>query len=702
MRFSRSSDPFSSAPGTRLQEAPVDDPLAECIARTQRFFLERQAPDGYWVGELEGDTILESEYLLLLTWLGREASDVARRCANYILQQQMPDGGWSLFPGGPLEISASVKAYFALKICGHSPDAEYMLRAKQAILNAGGAERVNSFTRYYLALLGIISYRQVPAVPPELILLPRWMPFNIYEMSSWSRTIVIPLSLLWHFKPVRVLPPAWHIDELFHDTPENLPVTMPKSDVVDDLSRKTWVDWDKFFRRVDRGLKFLDRWRIRPLRGLAVRKAARWMLTRFEQSDGLGAIFPPIIWSVVALRCLGYAGDSPEVRAQLEELDKLSITEGETTRLQPCKSPVWDTAIATIALRESGLPWNHSAIRKAARWLLSKEVRSKGDWSVRSPRQAPGGWYFEFNNEFYPDVDDSIMVTMALNRCLPREPGTEFRINWLENRWSPLPEDADARAVISSRAADTEEALDQVEAAREIIPAMRRAIDWVLTMQSRDGGWGAFDRDNTRELFTRVPFADHNAMIDPSTADITARVLEMLGDVEWDRRHPCIAPALEFVWKHQEDDHAWIGRWGVNYLYGTWQVIVGLAAIGVSPQDARIVAAARWLKEHQQPDGGWGETARSYDDPSLRGQGPSTPSQTAWALMGLLAAGEVDSEAVVRGVQYLIDTQQSDGAWDTPWYTGTGFPKVFYLKYHYYDTYFPLMALGKYRRLCDS
>jgi squalene-hopene/tetraprenyl-beta-curcumene cyclase len=689
---------FNDSPATHRFSTDDADALSTTIKRTQRYLIERQHGEGYWVGELEGDTILESEYMLLLVWLEKENEPVFQQCANYILDQQNDDGGWSLYPGGPLEISSSVKAYFVLKIAGHDPHSEYMIRAKEAILAAGGAETVNSFTRYYLALLGVIGYHQVPAVPPELMLLPSWMPFNIYEMSSWSRTIIVPLSLLWHYKPHRELQAKWRIDELFHNGVENLPVSMPPSAVVDELKKPTWIDWHRFFARVDRGLKFCDRIGLRPFRKTAVKRAEEWMLKHFEKSDGMGAIFPPIIWSVVGLRCLGYDIDSPEVAAQLQELEKLSITEGDRTRLQPCKSPVWDTAITTIAMRESGLSAEHPALRKSVRWLLSKEVKEKGDWSLRSPQQLPGGWYFEFNNEFYPDVDDSIMVTMALWRCLPHEPGQRYQVQWLEQGWSPHEADHDAVAVVSGTAHHNLAAVDDVDLASASLPAMKRAIDWVLCMQNSDGGWGAFDRDNTRELFTKVPFADHNAMIDPSWADISARVLEMLALVDWDRRHPAIQQALDYIWSEQEEDGAWFGRWGVNYIYGTWQVLVGLTDLGIPTNDLRIQKGAQWLVDHQQDNGGWGETARSYDDPSLRGQGPTTASQTAWALLGLIAAGRADSESVRRGVEYLIITQNEDGSWDEPWYTGTGFPKVFYLKYHYYCLTFPLWALGKYRQ----
>jgi squalene-hopene/tetraprenyl-beta-curcumene cyclase len=683
-------------------ERAVDEPLMSAIERTRAYLLGEQHSDGYWVGELEGDTILESEYILLLAYLGRENSDVAKKAANYLLKQQLPNGGWSSYPGGPLEISGSVKAYFALKVTGHTADADYMVRARQAIHAAGGAERINSFTRYYLALLGALSYRQCPAVPPEIMLVPKWAPFNIYEMSAWSRTIVVPLSILWAYKPVRTLPAELGIRELFLGRPDDLPVTMPKSEQLDNLSRPTRIDWHAFFRRADLALKFVDRFRLSPFRRLAIRRAERWICERFANSDGLGAIFPPIVWSVVALKCLGRSDDSPEVKNALAELDALMIEEDGATRLQPCKSPVWDTALATLSLREAGVSADHPSIRKSIRWLLSKEVRRRGDWSTLRQAPEPGAWCFEFNNEFYPDTDDTCMVLMALCRSLPRIGQRNWRADFLLGNWSQHPNDEDAAAIVSARGESSHEAFQQVEAAAPQLNAIWRGTRWILAMQGRDGGWGAFDPDNRREIFTLVPFADHNAMIDPSTVDLTGRMLELFGDLKIGRDHPAVQQAIKFVWKGQETDHCWYGRWGVNYVYGTWQTLVGLAAVGVPIMDARIRLAADWLKSKQQEDGGWGETPRSYDEPSLRGYGPTTASQTAWAIMGLLAAGEVDSEAVRRGVDYLVQTQNADGTWDEPWFTGTGFPRVFFLKYHLYRIYFPLMALARYARLLQT
>lgn len=677
--------------------------LNQAIEQAADWLLQRQHPEGYWVGELEGDTILESEYVLLLAWLGHSAQDsIVQQCAEYIRRQQIATGGWSLFPGGPLEISASVKAYWTLKIAGDDPQSEHMSRAREAILAAGGAERVNSFTRFYLALLGIISFRQCPAVPPELMLLPRWCPFNIYEMSAWSRTIVVPLSLVWAFQPKRSLPAEHQIDELFLRPPKELPVMMPRSQQLDNLKQPTWIPWDSVFRAVDTVWKFFERLHLKPFREFSRRLATKWMLRRLEKSDGLGAIFPPIIWTIIALRCLGYEEDSPEVQGQLNELEKLTIRDGESARLEPCRSPVWDTAISINALREAGLPAQHPKIAAAVNWLMSKEVRSPGDWTVNHRGVEPGGWYFEFNNEFYPDVDDTIMVTMALSRCLAGHNQANWSASLMSQQKSSLGSDVNLSVVVAGAADAPQRVVADVERMQPILAAMRRAVKWTAAMQSRNGGWGAFDANNDREILTRVPFADHNAMIDPPTADITARVLEMYGRLGVRGGDPMFERALRFVWDEQETDHCWPGRWGVNYIYGTWQVLVGLTEFGIPPDDSRLQAAARWLKEKQQADGGWGETPQTYDEPALRGMGQTTPSQTAWALLGLMAAGEHRSPAVRRGIEFLLLKQKTDGTWDEAEFTGTGFPRVFYLRYHFYRHYFPLMALGRYAHLTAS
>ncbi len=674
-------------------------PAEAAMEQARDWLLHQQNDEGFWIGELEGDTILESEYVLLLVWMGKTNDPRVQECANYIREQQLPTGGWAQYPGGPLEISGSVKAYWTLKIAGDDPQAEHMQRACAAIRAAGGAEAVNSFTRYYMALLGVIAYRKCPAVPPELMLLPDWFPINIYKMSSWSRTIVVPLSLVWAFQPKTQLPASQQIDELFLTSPAEMPVVMPKCQQLDKMKQQGWFPWDGFFRGVDLGWKFFEMLRMKPFRGRAVRLAKNWMMKRFEKSDGLGAIFPPIIWSIIALRCLGHEESSPAVQTALKELEKLTIRERGHARLEPCRSPVWDTAISVNALRDAGVSANHPQLVKAVNWLLSKEVKSPGDWTVNHPNVEPGGWYFEFNNEFYPDVDDTIMVTMALARCLPGNRHANWSASLLSKQGVQQRSDFDLAFVIAGQSDSPERVVVDMERMQPMIGALRRAVKWTAAMQCRNGGWAAFDADNDHEILTRVPFADHNAMIDPPTADITARVLEMFGRLGMTDADPTFERALKFVWDEQEVDNCWYGRWGVNYLYGTWQVLVGLTTFGVPADDARLQAAARWLKEKQQADGGWGETARTYDDPSLRGTGPTTPSQTAWALMGLIAAGEGHSQAVRRGIDYLIQNQNEDGTWDETEFTGTGFPRVFYLRYHLYRHYFPLMALGRYVEL---
>ena len=582
-------------------DSPSLQPVNRAIERTARYLFDSQSADGYWVGELEGDSILESEFILLLAFLNQEHSENAQQAAEYIRRQQMPEGGWAAYPGGPLEISGSVKSYFALKICGDQPDAEHMQRARAAILQAGGVERVNSFTRFYLALLGAIPYSKCPAVPPELILLPEWCPFNIYEMSAWSRTIIVPLSLLWAYKPRRVLPAELQIPELFVNSPDQLPTTMLPSG--DGQKPEGWFNWRRFFAGVDLAYKGLERLGMKPFRKRAIQRATEWMTERFEDSDGLGAIFPPIVWSVVALKCLGHTDDSPLVQRAMNELDKLGIRENGTLRLQPCKSPVWDTAIATLALRSVGVSPRHPAIRNAVGWLLSREVRHPGDWSLRSPDLEPSGWPFEFANEFYPDVDDTAMVLLALSQSLPTGSHSRWWPDFRPDDWSPHAVDRDVSAVLAGRIEEPVDALADIEAMRPILSAVHRGLRWVLGMQCRDGGWGAFDVDNTRELFTQVPFADHNAMIDPPTADLTARMLEMFAAVDVPMEHPAARRAAEFVWGQQESDGSWYGRWGVNYIYGTWQCLVGLTRSGVPTSDSRIQAGVTWLLSKQQADG---------------------------------------------------------------------------------------------------
>ena len=680
--------PMERHHGNRISSSQVNSPepnllantVRKAVHRTRQWLLGQQQTDGYWVAELEGDTILESETILLLAFLGREDSDLAHRTAKYLVEKQLPEGGWSMYPGGNLEISGSVKAYFALKLTGHDPSAEYMQRARQAILANGGADVVNSFTRFYLAILGQIPFEQCPEVPPEAVLLPKWLPVSLYAVSAWSRTIIVPLSIVSAMRPVRQVDPSRTIRELFVKNPEDWPPLRCPG-----LGGGTGpLSWDRFFRWADRAMKCCRRYRILPFRRRALKAAERWMVERFRQSDGLGAIYPPIVWSLVALRCLGYDDDSPEVTNCHKQLDNLSIEDpdSQAIRVQPCKSPVWDTAITLRALSSGGLRSDNQAVQAAVEWLLEQQIEAPGDWS-KTVKAEPGGWCFEHNNDFYPDSDDTAMVLMAL--------ASQF--SDVADPSGMLPPEL---RLVSDHSDDRiDDARRTVERMDRTAKAIDRGLKWLLAMQNDDGGWGAFDRNNNRQFLCHVPFADHNAMIDPSTPDLTGRVIEALGALGIKRGDPAVDKAVAYLRSTQEPDGSWFGRWGVNYIYGTWQALTGLAAVGVEADDPAVVAGANWLLVHQQPSGGWGESPDTYVDPRLRGQGNPTVSQTAWAVLGLLAAGRANHPAVRRGVQFLADNQLDDGTWDEREFTGTGFPQVFYLRYHYYPIYFPLMALSR-------
>lgn len=623
--------------------------LTSAVERGRTALLSLRQDDGHWCGELEGDTILESEFILLLAFLGRANDERVQRAANYLRAKQQADGGWSNYPGGPAEISVSVKAYFALKIAGDAADAPHMQRAAAIIRKNGGAEATNSFTRFYLALLGQLPYSACPSVPAELMLLPRWFFFNIYAMSAWSRTIFVPLSVVDAYKPVTQLPAEMHIRELFLAPPET--PRWPAKPTAQ------WFSWTNFFLGIDWCMKKVERLGLTPFRRWAVRKAVRWMRERSRdgESDGIGAIFPPIIYHAIVLRALGVPEDDAEMKWVMSQLDDLGIEEDGALRLQPCKSPVWDTALSLIGAADAGQPSNSEEITTAVKWLLDREVRTPGDWSKTLRGVEPGGWFFEYRNAHYPDVDDTAMVLIALARC-----GHATRFASL----GPV----------------------------------HRALNWLVTMQNTNGGWGAFDRNIENEVLEKVPFADHNAMLDPACPDISARVLEALSHYGYHVGQEPVDRAVQFILSRQEESGAWFGRWGVNYIYGTWQVLVGLEAVGFDMTLPAVRRAVRWLKDVQNADGGWGESCRSYDDPRTAGQGESTASQTAWALLGLLAAGEAESAEVLAGVEYLVGTQNADGTWDEEPFTGTGFPRVFYLKYHMYPMYFPLMALARFAR----
>jgi squalene-hopene/tetraprenyl-beta-curcumene cyclase len=650
-------------------------PVRRAISRTRQWLINEQHSDGSWCAELEGDTLTETETILLLAYLGRENSDLAERAAAYIIDKQLPDGGWAMYPGGKLAISSSVEAYFALKLTGHDPSAEYMQRAREAILAHGGADAVNSYTRFFLALLGQISYEQCPAVPPEIMLLPKWFPINIYDVSAWSRTIIVPLSIVSAFQPVRKIDPRLGIRELFIREPENWPpLRCPGLKGGSGL-----FSWDRFFRTIDDIWKWCRRHRVLPLRRRAIAAAKKWMLDRFQDSDGLGAIYPPIVWSILALKCLDYADDSPEILECIKQLEDLVIEdpENDTARVQPCKSPVWDTAITLRALSAGGIGNDIPSTGKAIAWLLNRQISRPGDWAEKV-KVEPGGWCFEYANAYYPDVDDTVMTIMALHAHLNDGPDTT----------GALPP---ALRIIS----ETDECEDEFFNVEQTVQAIHRGEKWILAMQNDDGGWGAFDRNNNREFLCHIPFADHNAMIDPSTPDMTGRVLEALGKLGRRLGDPAVDRAVTYVRRAQQPDGSWFGRWGVNYIYGTWQAITGLTAVGVPAEDPAVAAGANWLLTHQQACGGWGESPESYERPQLRGQGDPTASQTAWAVMGLIAAGQERHQAVTRGIRYLTIMQNDDGTWDEAEFTGTGFPQVYYLRYHYYPIYFPLLALSQ-------
>lgn len=625
------------------QEQDWAERLEKAIERGANHLLSLQAEHGYWQGELEADSTLESDYIYYLHVLGRADPERIAKLANYVRQRQLPDGGWSIYPGGPSELNATCKAYFALKLAGDSPYAPNLVRAREIVHRLGGLEHSNSYVRFYLALVGAVSWDLVPSIPPELMLIPHWFIFNIYEMSSWTRGIVIPMAILSTLRPDWRLPEDAHVDELFKD-PERKTAALDWSDQL--------LSWKNVFLAVDRGFKLYEKFPWKPFRQRAIREAKSWMLDHIERTEGLAAIYPAIMNSIFALMAFGHGPDDPLTLREIKEFSRFEIEDEQTIRMQPCVSPVWDTCIAMVALEEAGLPPDHPALVKAADWILSKQVLGPGDWQVKNKDAEPGGWAFEFRNDFYPDVDDTAFVLMALQRVKYPEPGV-------------------------------------MEA------AMRRGIQWLLSMQNHDGGWGAFDRDNDRKFLCNIPFADHNAMIDPSTADVTARVVECLGRYGWPAEHPVIQRAVKFLLQDQCKDGSWFGRWGVNYIYGTSGVLRALETVSLATREF-CKRAVSWLRAVQKVDGSFGESLLSYDESSTKGQGASTASQTAWGLIGLLASAGTEDPAVAKAVQYLVHRQEADGSWSEPEFTGTGFPGVFYLKYHLYRNSFPVYALARY------
>jgi len=633
-----------------LASQPVSS-VDAAIARAHAYLLGRQAPDGHWIGELEPDVTITSEYVLLCHLIDRVHEERERKAVTYLRRRQLPDGGFGLFEGGRADLSATIKAYFAMKMAGVPADDPAMVRARARIHSLGGPVKANVFTKVLLALFGEYDWNGVPAMPVEIMLLPLRFFVNLYEVSYWSRTVIVPLLILLDRKPVTWLPADRALDELWPEPREQASLRFPR------LPRPFSVRalfWKNFFITVDDGLKIWERFSPRPLRKRAVEAARRWLEERLALPGGLGGIFPAMVNAVLALRTLGYPDDHPLIRGQLKEIEALAVEDAETLHYQPCVSPVWDTSLAVNALIESGLSPADPALARAGQWLVDRQIASPGDWQVKRPGLSAGGWAFQYDNDYYPDVDDTAVVLMAFEK---------------------------------TTGLDSE----------RVGPARDRGLRWVLGMQSRDGGWAAFDADNTRMILNNIPFADHGALLDPPSEDVTGRGVEMLGTLGFSLEHPAAGRAVAFLKRMQRPDGSWFGRWGVNYVYGTWSVLRGLRAIGEDMRAPYVQRAVRWLVAHQNTDGGWGETLESYADGSLAGLGPSIPSQTAWALLGLFAAGYTTGPVVERGVDYLVRTQSPDGSWTDPFWNGTGFPRVFMLKYHLYAAYFPLWALGVYR-----
>ncbi len=614
--------------------AGVSGDAAAALARAVEKLRSLQHADGWWKGELETNVTMDAEDMLLREFLGIREPDVTARCADWIRSHQRPDGTWSNFHGGPAELSTTIEAYVALRLAGDEPQQPHMAAAAAHIRQAGGLQKARVFTHIWLALFGAWPWSQVPALLPEMIFLPKWFPLNLYDFACWARQTVAALSVVLCFRPVRPLP--FTLEEL--DGPE--PWSPPSGGSL--LSRGMVA--------VDHMLRVYQRVQPAPLRRLALNRLERWIVDRQEADGGWGGIQPPWVYSLIALHLLGYELDHPVIRRGLAGMQSFTIEE-PMRRVEACQSPVWDTCLALIALHDAGVRGNDQAVLRGADWLLDQQILERGDWAVRRPDLEPGGWAFEFANANYPDIDDTAEVVIALNTVAHPEP-------------------ARLRAAID------------------------RGVSWLEGMRSSDGGWGAFDVDNCRKLIRDLPFCDFGEVIDPPSADVTAHIVEMLALVGRGG-DPLTQGGVRWLLENQESGGSWFGRWGVNHVYGTGAAVPALIAAGVPVTHTAIRRAVRWLERHQNDDGGWGEDCRSYDDPDWIGRGASTPSQTAWALLALEAAGQRHSVAVRRGVQWLVSSQLDDGGWDELHHTGTGFPSDFYIKYHLYRLVFPIMALGR-------
>ncbi len=630
-----------ATPPVTRHPSPVTD-LNRAIERAVNWLFRHQYPDGYWWGELESNATITAEHVFVTHILGVGSQELWEKIARYLLSQQREDGTWANGYGAPGDLSTTIEAYLALKMAGVNPDSQPMAQAREWILARGGVEKGRVFTKIWLALLGEWPWEATPVLPPELVLLPKWFPVNLYAFGSWARGTIVPLTILRALKPIHPIPERARIDDLFPRGREN---TDPR------LPRKTGF-WGGFFFTVDRALRIYERRPLRFLRRRVLKVAEEWILERQEADGCWGGIQPPWVYSLIALRALGHALASPPVARGIAGFSRYAIEDEGTFRLQSCISPVWDTGLAMMALQDAGLPADHPARVRAGSWLLGEQIFVGGDWQARC-RARPGGWAFEFDNDVYPDTDDTSVVLMALHGTALPEGDKGF--------------------------------------------ARQRGVEWLLGMQSRNGGWGAFDRNNTKTFLRQIPFADFGELLDPPSADVTAHIVEFLGRLGYRPGFRPLDRALRYLWKEQEGDGSWYGRWGVNHVYGTGAVLPALAACGWDMADPRVRKAVQFVVSRQNEDGGWGEDIASYHRVELRGRGPSTPSQTAWALLALLAAGEGEGEAVQRGVAFLVRIQREDGTWDEPHFTGTGFPTDFMIRYHLYRHVFPLMALGRAR-----
>ncbi|WP_318209670.1 MULTISPECIES: squalene--hopene cyclase [unclassified Streptomyces] len=609
--------------------------------RAAGHLLARQDPEGWWKGDLETNVTMDAEDLLLRQFLGILDADTTHAAALHIRRQQREDGAWATFYGGPGDLSATVEAYVALRLAGDPPEAPHMARASAWVRAGGGIASARVFTRIWLALFGWWRWEDLPELPPELLFLPKWFPLNIYDFGCWARQTIVPLTVVSAKRPVR--PAPFPLDEL-HTDPDLPSPPRPLAPVT---------GWDGLFQRLDKALHVYHRVAPRAVRRTAMNQAARWIIERQENDGCWGGIQPPAVYSVIALHLLGYDLQHPVMRAGLASLDRFAVWREDGSRMiEACQSPVWDTCLATIALADAGLAPDHPALVKAVDWMLDEEITRTGDWAVRRPGLPPGGWAFEFHNDNYPDIDDTAEVLLAFRRVRHPDPA-------------------------------------RLEA------AVARGARWTLGMQSKGGAWGAFDADNTSVLPNKLPFCDFGEVIDPPSADVTAHVVEMLA-FEGLAEDPRTRRGIDWLLAAQEPNGAWFGRWGVNHVYGTGSVLPALTAAGLPVSHPAVRRAVRWLGSVQNEDGGWGEDLRSYHDEEWIGRGASTASQTAWALIALLAAGERDSEPVRRGVAWLAETQREDGSWDEPYFTGTGFPWDFSINYHLYRQVFPLTALGRY------